>query len=79
MGAGSQGGGGSQNQFVGMAMAQASKMFDHQSGQGNMQGGAQKQDAITSAGEMAMKMFMQSGGGGGGGDSGLMGMASKFL
>lgn len=30
------GAGGGQNQFVGMAMAEASKLFDQQSGQGNV-------------------------------------------
>jgi len=35
-GMGSQGGGGGQSQFVGMAMAQASKLFDQQSAQGNV-------------------------------------------
>ena len=30
------GAGGGQNQFVGMAMAQASKLFDQQSAQGNV-------------------------------------------
>lgn len=34
-GSGSMGGGG-QNQFIGMAMAQASKLFDQQSSQGNI-------------------------------------------
>ena len=33
---GSQGGGNSQNQFIGMAMAQASSLFDKQSSQGNV-------------------------------------------
>ena len=80
MGAGSQGGGAGQNQFVGMAMAQASKLFDQQSGQGNLQQGANKQSAITQAGETALKMYMHSGGGGGGGGmGGLMSMASKFM
>ena len=35
-GQGSQGGGNSQNQFIGMAMGQASKLFDQQSSQGNV-------------------------------------------
>jgi hypothetical protein len=69
--------GNSQNAFVGMAMGQASKLFDSQASQGNVQGGASKESAVQSAGEMALKMFMQSQGGGGG--SGLMGLASKFL
>jgi hypothetical protein len=103
-GQGGQGGqgqhqGGGQNQFIGMAMAEASKLFgtwallsdddfwlvltlftDQQSAQGNT-GGASKQDAVGSAAQMALKMFMKSemGGGGGGGAGGLMSMASKFL
>ena len=32
------GAGGGQNQFIGMAMAQASKLFDQQAGQGNVVG-----------------------------------------
>lgn len=104
-GHGSQGGGNSQSQFVGMAMAQASKLYDGQAAQGNVVSilvevsvqltkdssltpclpqsqNANKQDAITKAGEMALKMYMNSnkqGGGGGGGPGGLLGMASKLL
>lgn len=41
---------------------------------------ASKQSAVTSAGQMAMKMYMKSQmGGGGGGMGGLMSMASKFM
>lgn len=41
---------------------------------------ANKQSAVTSAGEMALKMYMKSQmGGGGGGAGGLMGMMSKFM
>ncbi|KAL9123816.1 MAG: hypothetical protein Q9217_006792, partial [Psora testacea] len=36
MGAGSMGGGGGQNAFIGMAMAQAGKLFDSQSQSGNL-------------------------------------------
>lgn len=80
MGVGSQGGGGDKNQFIGMAMAQASKMFDQQSGSGNVQQGANKQSAVQEAGEMALKMYLKSQtGGSSGGGGGLMGMASKFL
>ncbi|KAK4565257.1 hypothetical protein LTR86_003874 [Recurvomyces mirabilis] len=77
---GGQQGGGGQNQFVGMAMAQASKLFDQQHAQGNVQSG-NKNDAVSSAAQMALKMFMKSqgGGGGGGGMGGLMSMASKFM
>ncbi|KAH9826250.1 transcription initiation factor tfIID [Teratosphaeria destructans] len=73
--------GGSQNQFIGMAMAQASKLFDQQQSQGNVQQGHSKQDAVQSAAQMAMKMFMKSEMGGGGSSSGggLMSLASKFF
>ncbi len=56
----------------------ASKLFDQQSGMGNVQGGTDKQSAINSAGKMALQMYMKSQGGGGGA-SGLMGLASKFF
>jgi hypothetical protein len=73
----------SQNTFVAMAMAEASKLFDQQSNKGNVQDGASKESAVMQAGEMAMKMYMKSQGGGGGsglsGMSGLLGMASKFM
>lgn len=79
-GSGNTQSGNSQNAFVGMAMAQASKLFEQQSAQGNVQSGASKESAIQQAGEMALKMYMQSQGkSGGGGASGLMGLASKFL
>lgn len=95
-GSSSSSSGGSQNQFIGMAMAQAAKLFgmltyisytehacrtninpDQQNSQGNVQSGASKQDAIGSAAQMAMKMFMSSGGSSS--SSGLMSLASKFL
>ena len=56
-------------------MGEASKLFDQQSGAGNLAQGANKQSAVEEAGKMALKMYMKSGGGGGG----LMGMASKFM
>lgn len=68
--------GNSQNAFVGMAMGEASKLFDNQSSQGNVASGASKESAVQQAGEMALKMYMKSQGGG---SSGLMGLASKFL
>ena len=62
------------------AMAQASKLFDSQSAQGNVASGASKESAVQKAGEMALKMYMQSqGGSSGGGMGSLMGMASKFF
>jgi hypothetical protein len=77
-GSGNSSSGNSQNAFVGMAMGQASKLFDSQASQGNVSSGASKESAVQQAGEMALKMYMQSQGGGGGA-SGLMGLASKFL
>merc|ERR1712225_73694 len=73
--------GNSQNAFVGMAMAEASKLFDNQSSQGNV-ANASKESTVQKAGEMALKMYMKSqiqGGGGSSGASGLLSMASKFL
>jgi hypothetical protein len=78
-GGGGMGGGqgqGSQNQFVGMAMSEASKLWDQQSSQGQVAPGADKQSAINSAAKMALSMYMK---GQGGGSGGLMGLASKFM
>lgn len=72
--------GSSQNAFMGSAMAQAAKLFDQQSASGNVQSGASKQDAVSSAAQYALQMFMKSEmGGSSGGSSGLMSLASKFL
>ncbi|KAF2452696.1 hypothetical protein BDY21DRAFT_358461 [Lineolata rhizophorae] len=85
---GGHGKGGSQGEFIGMAMGQAAKLFDQQSAQGKTHPQATKQDAVASAAQMAFKMYMKSemgggshGGGssGGGAASGLLNMASKFL
>ena len=70
---------GSQNQFVGMAMSEASKLFDQQSSQGQVAPGADKQSAINSAAKMALSMYMKGQGGGSGGAGGLMSLASKFM
>ncbi|KAJ5591930.1 uncharacterized protein N7459_002299 [Penicillium hispanicum] len=84
-GGGGAGGGGDggmdKNKLIGLAMAQAGKLWDEKAGSGaNMVG--DKQSAVNNAAETALKMFMKSGGGGlggTGGPSGLMGLASKFL
>lgn len=79
---GSSGGSQSQSQFIGLAMSQASKLFDQQSSQGNMSSGTSKESAVTQAAEMALKFYMKNQGGGGSGGSGmsgLMGLASKFM
>ena len=78
-GGGASSGSGGQNQMVSMAMQEASSLFDSQSSQGNVMGGTSKQSAITSAGKMALQMYMKSQGGGGGGAGGLMSLASKFF
>jgi len=75
-GGGGSGGSGGQSQMISMAMSEASKLFDQQSSQGNVQGGTDKQSAINSAAKMALQMYMKSQGGGGGG---LMSLASKFF
>ena len=81
-GGGGMGGGqgqGSQNQFVGIAMSEASKLFDQKSSQGQVAPGTDKQSAINSAAKMALSMYMKSQGGGSGGAAGLMSLASKFM
>lgn len=77
---GSQAHGNSQSQFIGMAMAQAGKLFDQQSGQGKVASGADKQSAVNNAAKLALQMYMKSGSQGGGrGPGGLMGLANKFI
>jgi len=76
-GSGGGSSGGTQNEFVGMAMSHASQLFDQQSASGNLHPNASKEGAVQEAAGMAMKMYMQSEMSGGGG--GLMSMASKFM
>jgi hypothetical protein len=77
---GGQGGGSGsgQNQFIGMAMAEASKLFDQKSAQGHAPPGG-KQNAISSAAQMALHMYMKSEMGGRSGAGGLMSLAGKFF
>ncbi|KAL1969225.1 hypothetical protein VTN77DRAFT_479 [Rasamsonia byssochlamydoides] len=68
------------NELIGLAMAQASKLWEQQSSSGTVVG--DKQSAVNKAAELAFKMFMKgqgSGLGGTGGPAGLLGLASKFL
>lgn len=86
-GGGMQQGGGQQSmlsKLLGMAMAEASKLFDNSGGAAT----GNKQDVLNSAGETIMKLMVQNqikgalGGGGAGGGvnpTQLMGLASKFL
>jgi hypothetical protein len=55
-GSGNSQAGNSQNAFVGMAMGQASKLFDQQSASGNVAQGADKESVIQHAAESALKM-----------------------
>ena len=108
-GGGGGGAAGGKNAFIGMAMGQASKLFDQQSANGNLVSsifspsfpvssqsryrptanirdpqqaqGADKQSAVTKAGEMALKMYLKSqmGGSSTGGGGGLASLATKFM
>ncbi|KAI1844777.1 hypothetical protein JX266_009005 [Neoarthrinium moseri] len=70
----------SQSAFIGLAMAEASKLFDQKAAQGQVSSGASKESAVMQAGEMALKFYLKSQGGGqASSSSGLMGLASKFM
>ncbi|ROW07749.1 hypothetical protein VMCG_03634 [Cytospora schulzeri] len=79
--------GSSQSEFIGLAMSEASKLFEQQSSQGKVSSGSSKESAVQQAGEMALKMYLKSKGGsggsgssgGGGGAGGLLSLASKFM
>jgi len=81
-GGGSSGGGGMQAKVMGMAMAEAGKLFDAQGGAAS----GSKEDAMSGAASTAMKLMMSSGaassfigGGNSGGLGGIASMASKFM
>lgn len=82
---GQAGGSNSQSQLIGLAMGEASKLFDSQASQGRVASGSSKESAVKQAGEMALKMYLKSQGGGGaggasaGGAGGLLDIARKFL
>jgi len=79
-GGGGAGGSSGQSQMISMAMQEASKLFENQNAQGNVQSGTDKQSVINQAAKMAMQMYLKNqGGGGGSGASGLMSLASKFF
>lgn len=79
-GGGSSSGSSSQSEFIGLAMSEASKLFDQQSSSGRVSSGSSKESAVQQAGEMALKMYLKSSGGSsGGGSSGLLSLASKFM
>ncbi|KAK3709272.1 hypothetical protein LTR37_011010 [Vermiconidia calcicola] len=87
-GSGSSGssGSGNQQEYIGMAMGQAAKLFEQQQASGNVASGESKESAVQKAGEMALKMYMKSEMSGGSSESGsgssgggLMGLAQKFM
>lgn len=74
--------GSSKSEFIGLAMAEASKLFEQQSAAGKVSSDTSKESAVQQAGEMALKMYLKSktgGGEAGGGSSGLLSLASKFM
>lgn len=81
-------GGSTKSEFIGLAMAEASKLFEQQQTAGKVSSDTSKESAVQQAGEMALKMYLKSktgaggggeGGGSGGGSSGLLSLASKFM
>ncbi|KAH8174484.1 PAS fold domain-containing protein [Sarocladium implicatum] len=62
--------------FLGLAMSEASKLFDDKAAKGDVKSGTDKQSVIQQAGEVAMKLFLK---GQGQQQGGLAGLASKFL
>ncbi|KAI5863034.1 hypothetical protein GGS23DRAFT_567900 [Durotheca rogersii] len=73
----------SQSAFIGLAMAEASKLFDQKSSQGKVSSGASKESAVMQAGEIALKMYLKSQGKGqsesSSSGSAIFSLASKFL
>ncbi|KAF5988954.1 beta-flanking [Fusarium coicis] len=72
----------SQTAFLGLALAEASKLFDNKAASGKVSEGTSKESVIQQAGEVAFKMYLKNQAGAGGqqgGASGLMSLASKFL
>ncbi|GFP56571.1 hypothetical protein TASIC1_0007006300 [Trichoderma asperellum] len=77
---GETGGNQSQGAFLGLALSEASKLFDAKAANGQVASDASKESVIQQAGEMAMKMYFKSQGGSqGGGSSQLLSFASKFF
>ncbi|KAL6904569.1 hypothetical protein GGI43DRAFT_380983 [Trichoderma evansii] len=73
---GETGGNQSQGAFLGLAMSEASKLFDAKAANGQVSSDASKESVIQQAGEMAMKMYFKSQGNQSGG---LLSLASKFF
>ncbi|ORY68611.1 uncharacterized protein BCR38DRAFT_423874 [Pseudomassariella vexata] len=71
--------GNSQSAFIGLAMGEASKLFDAKASEGKVSSESSKESAVLQAGEMALKMYMKSKGGSSSSSSGLLSLASKFM
>ncbi|KAM3428867.1 hypothetical protein MY4824_008572 [Beauveria thailandica] len=73
---------GGKNDFISLAMGEASKLFDSKAADGSVASGAEKQSVIQKAAEVAMKLYFKSQlqqSGGSGGLGGLASMASQFI
>ncbi|KAM5371683.1 hypothetical protein ACJZ2D_007848 [Fusarium nematophilum] len=66
----------SQSAFLGLAMAEASKLFDDKASKGKVSSSASKESVVQQAGEVALKMYLKNQGEQQGGFAGL---ASKFI
>ncbi|KAL7269816.1 hypothetical protein RUND412_007499 [Rhizina undulata] len=70
--------------FIGLAMGECVKLFDQQSNKGQLAQGANKQEAVNTAAQMAMKLFLKSkvsssSGGSSGSSDMLMSLASRLM
>ncbi|EJP69440.1 uncharacterized protein BBA_01405 [Beauveria bassiana ARSEF 2860] len=71
---------GGKNDFISLAMGEASKLFDSKAADGSVASGADKQSVIQKAAEVAMKLYFKSQvEKQGGGLGGLASMASQFI
>ncbi|KAH7156372.1 hypothetical protein EDB81DRAFT_854496 [Dactylonectria macrodidyma] len=66
----------SQSAYLGLAMSEASKLFDDKSSKDKVSSGTSKDAVVQKATEVAMKMYLKSQGEQQGG---LVGLASKFM
>ncbi|KAL2885784.1 beta-flanking protein [Ceratocystis lukuohia] len=76
----SSSGSGGQAALLGLAMSEGSKLFDNAQAEGKVAKGTTKESVIEQAVQFALKFFLKSQtSGSSGGNSGLMGLAAKFL
>jgi hypothetical protein len=69
----------SQGTFMALAMAEATKLFDAQTSSGKVAADASKETTVQKAGEMALKLYLQSQGKKKGGSQSFLSLASKFM